>query len=412
MTNKSFHIVLSYGIFTLTLVTICLNLVSVIFPAFIITYFSNNQNLDLFEIGYMAIPLVIINVFVIIFVILHYLKKSPQAIHNGIKKITNFEPSTKITFLTILVLLVIYVSLSLPELAINEAEQFQDYAILKDALDLWPDGNPSDVYVKEQMDRTVRMVLLSFSFNVINNVKIIPFVVSISLLILTYFFTKEISGNRLAGIISVIVVLQSYTFLAYDTIAVYENFWVLFYVLSLYLILKKTHLSFASYFLSIFSKAITISFLPMSLFFIYCAKISSRKKIITYSLYIMVIIITFLIFQSSESIYSDVITIHHEKFWKGMTTWAFNLRFDYLMMFFILPLSVGLFLKSRQNFPYANPLMVLITGAFLTGPILVTFTDFYFIYPYRFIPLVIFFAVGIGYLFSKKLDIAITRNLP
>jgi len=400
MTNKSSHIVLSYGIFTLTLVIICLNLVSVIFPAFIITYFSNNQNLDLFEMGYMAIPLVIINVFVIIFVILHYLKKFPQAIHNGIKKITNFEPSPKITFVTILVLLIIYVSLSLPELAINEEEQFSDYKFVKKALDLWPYGNTSDFQMKEQMDRTVRMALLSFSFNVLDNIKIIPFLASISLLILTYFFTKEISGNRLAGIISVIVVLQSYTFLAYDTFATYENFWVLFY-----------DLSFASYFLSIFSKAITITFLPMSLFFIYSAKISSRKKIITYSLYIMVIIITFLIFQSSETLDSDMFTIHPEKFWNGMTSWAFNLRFDYLMMFFILPLSVGLFLKSRQNFPYANPLMVLITGAFLSGPILLTFTE-YFIYPYRFVPLVIFFAVGIGYLFSKKSDVSITRDLP
>ena len=38
----------------------------------------------------------------------------------------------------------------------------------------------------------------------------------------------------------------------------YENFWVLFYVFSIYLILKSPNISAPFYLLSIFSKAITV----------------------------------------------------------------------------------------------------------------------------------------------------------
>ena len=45
--------------------------------------------------------------------------------------------------------------------------------------------------------------------------------------------------------------------------------------------------------------------------------------------------------------------------------------------------------------------MFLIFGTITAGPILVMVTYFYEILPYRLVPLIVFFAIGIGLFFSK-----------
>ena len=50
----------------------------------------------------------------------------------------------------------------------------------------------------------------------------------------------------------------------------------------------------------------------------------------------------------------------------------------------------------------ANSIMFLIFGTILASPLLVTFTYHYEILPYRFVPLLVFFAIGVGMFFSKK----------
>ena len=102
------------------------------------------------------------------------------------------------------------------------------------------------------------MALLVASEEIFNNIKIIPYLASIFLLITTYFLTVKLSEKNFTGLIAVILILQSSTFYVYDTIAVYENFWVLFYVFSIYLIFKKPKFSSIFFILSIFSKAIFV----------------------------------------------------------------------------------------------------------------------------------------------------------
>ena len=70
--------------------------------------------------------------------------------------------------------------------------------------------------------------------------------------------------------------------------------------------------------------------------------------------------------------------------------------------FIILPLTVMLFFKSRNGLKQADSIMILIAGSILAGPLISLITDFYFILPYRFIPFIVFMAIGIGLLFSKK----------
>jgi len=69
----------------------------------------------------------------------------------------------------------------------------------------------------------------------------------------------------------------------------------------------------------------------------------------------------------------------------------------------LLPVTVGLIFLSRNKLKHADSILVLIFGTIIASPILVTFTYHYEILPNRFIPLLVFFSIGVGMFFSKKL---------
>lgn len=62
---------------------------------------------------------------------------------------------------------------------------------------------------------------------------------------------------------------------------------------------------------------------------------------------------------------------------------------------------VGLFVASRKGVHQADSLMVLIAGILLSFPLLIGFTSLTN-QPYRFISLVVFFAIGVGILLSNS----------
>lgn len=385
------------------LAIVSLNLISVVSPAFIIT--SVNQypnNLDPFELGPLAVPLIGTNIILLGVGFAYYKKKLPQRIYKPIELVLNFEISKKTALVVGIIILAIYIGLSISELTINEEDQWPDFRILKDGLKIWPSGESSDIYVREQNDRYVRMFLLSISQEIFQNIKILPFVASIALVIATYFLTTTISHKRFAGIVSMVVLLQSHTFLEFDTIAVYENFWVLFYVLSLYVIYKRWYLSSILYVLSVFTKAFVSPFLLMTIFSIYRANIGKKRKILTLISYGLAVALILGIFVAGESIYGSLIRVDYTQFLIGFSAWYNQMRSDVFLILAILPLTFGLFLTSRRGIFDADSILVLMAGILLLGPFLALLTDFYFILPYRYIPLIVFFAVGIGVFLSKK----------
>jgi len=395
---------ISYSIFFSTLFVVCISLVSVVFPALIVTIASPYQtNLDPFEAGPLAIPLVIANFVLIGTGLAYYKRKLPASVSKPIDSILHFEVSKRITIIVAIILLAIYIGFSIPELTLNEEEQVGDYLVLKQALDLWPFGDSDDLYVKEQNDRYVRIFLLYISQNIFQNIKLLPFIASILLVILTYFFTYQLSSKRFAGLVSMAVLLQSYTFLEYDTIAVYENFWVLFYVLSLYVINKKWYFSSPIlYLLSIFTKAFAAPFVFMSMFFVYRSSLDKKKKMLIMIFYAAIIIAALTIFVFADTIYGELMIFKPFQFWLGFTVLAYQLRFDYFFILTLLPLTISLFIMSRKGIKVADSILILFLGTILAGPILVLLTDFYVILPYRFVPLLVFFSIGIGVFLSKK----------
>ncbi|MDE1843575.1 MAG: hypothetical protein KGH95_08005, partial [Thaumarchaeota archaeon] len=352
---RSLSKIITNGIFVITLIVVLLSLVPVFFPALIARLESGYPStINPYELGPWAIPILVVNMILLSITILYYGKMFPEKITRSIRFIFNFETSRKITFLIILILISAYIGLNVGKV----------FVPLKD----WPDyiGTYKTV---EQFDASqffktipapvIHYGLLKISLETLGNIKIIPFVESVSLLLLTYFITKEITQKRFAGIISMVILMQSNLFLRYDTDYAYTNAWALFYILSLYLIQKKQwHLSIISYVLSILSKALSILFLPMTFFLIYKSDISRKMRIINTIGYALLFTLSIMVTRTGYS----KISLHLDQFWIGFTALENFLHFDGLILIFLLPLVTGLFVMSRRGILHANSMMVLITG--------------------------------------------------
>ena len=158
----------SYVVFFITLIVVLLTLIPVIFPALFSSFFGLfTENLNGFELGYMAVFFIVSNVVIFGFGIAYYKKKIPSFIHDAIEKIRTFEISKRVAVISLAIILSIYIGLSTPELFLDEAKEWSDYnAVLLPGLELWPFGESDNVYIQEQNDRYVRMFLLDVSLDI------------------------------------------------------------------------------------------------------------------------------------------------------------------------------------------------------------------------------------------------------
>jgi len=401
----------SWIVFLPTIIVVLLSLTSVLFPALILRTlggFDDNVGIDPFEPGSLAYPFLITNFIFLALVFLYYKNKLPLIITKSIRFIFNFEVSAKIAFFVIIIILGAYIVVTVGELF--NGEFLEDY-------------HKRSEYFLENYDVTkigrlglfehLPLFLTSSSMELFDNYKVVPFIASITLLVLTYFFTFEITQKRFAGIIAMVIVLQSRTFLFFDTSVAYPNYWTVFFLLSLYLISKKWPLAPISYVLSFLTKVVSGLFFPMTLFFIYRSSIVKRKKIllfISYGIILLVgiamafsmgIIDPLTMFSSSSSSPSPT----HD-FWGGFSTLNSTFRIDGIFLLFLLPLTVGLFIASRKGVLHADSIMFFILTMLLYPPFLGAISHA-INPPYRFIPMIIFFAIGIGVLFSKRFNLKI-----
>jgi len=134
-----------------------------------------------------------------------------------------------------------------------------------------------------------------------------------------------------------------------------------------------------------------------------------RKIYITISYAVLVVsgIIGILVLEIDlgGSVTTGGLTFDIAEFLSGLSIWSYQLRLDTLFLLFILPVSVGLFLKSRQGIIESDSVLVLISVTILAMPLLAAMTTFN-LHPYRMVPLEIFFAIGVGMLFSKKITLS------
>ena len=393
---------LSYGVFAFSISIVLLCCVSVIFPALISSTNSEFSELpfytpqvDPFEIGALAIPFLILNGITLLIGIVYYKK------NYSLNRLFNFDVSKKITIITIIIILSAYIITTVPEF--ETEEEFPDFIKIEMRLNEAIRDNRftiEDAISGNQnysvIEPHVKYSLLIISEKVFGDYRVVAFFASIALLVVTFFITKEITKKRVPGIIAMILVLQSNIFLTYDTSAAYSNFWILFYVLSLYLVLKKWQFSHISFALALFSKFLSAVFLPLTVFFV-LNNTKGKKRMYVLIFYTILIIAG--LFAASDLVDNNI-TYQPENFIKGFIQFSYQLRFDPIILIFLLPLTVVLFLKSLKGLHQANSIQVLISGFLLIPPLLITFTQ-QTNEPYRLIPLVVFFAIGVSTLLGK-----------
>lgn len=401
LSNLSKSNLISLIISFITLIVVLVGLIPVIFPAFLTRAFStidDHLGIDPLELGLWAYPLLITNIIIFGMVILYYKKRLPFQLTNSIKFIFNFEISPNLAFLVVTILIGIYIIFSVGELT-NGYYQADYYERVQERIENFQITEITDGGLGKHFET----FLTKMSVDIFKNDKVIPFLGSISLLLVIYFTVVELTGKRFAGIVSLIIILQSGVFLMYDTSVAYTNFWTLFYVLSLYLILKKWALSPIVYVISILSKGLTLAFFPMTVLFIYRTNQSRKTKIKTMLAYgVLVSIILIVTIMSSVNLdATDKTPFDLSDFWVGFSAMAVSLRLDGLVLIFLLPLTLGLFIASKNGIKQADSVMFLITAMIISAPLLQAFSVHQNV-PYRFIPLIVFFAIGVGLLLSKK----------
>jgi len=390
--------VLPWAVFIPTLVVVLISITSLVFPALLVRASSpfhsdvlGTEVIDPFTLGFLAAPLIGINLLVLGIGFAYYKGKTRDLVN----KITTFEISKKQAIIGIIIILVIFCAVTAGTLA--KEETWQDYSAVKKRLATW---SISDF--GHSFEPHVKYLLLSASTHIFGNIRIIPFITSIALLLLTYFFTVNITQKKFAGIVSMALVLQSDIFVSYSTTASYDNSWIILYLFSLYLVQKFWQPSPVSFLVSIFSKALTVAFLPMSLYFIARSSLPKRSKIYSlasYGVVIMILVAAFAVFRKilpgGDTGFNGV------EFWQGFASMVMQLRFDYVILIFLLPVTVLLFFASRREILHADSILIMILGVLLTSPFLVAITN-QTNQPYRFVSLTVFFAIGVGVLLSNR----------
>ena len=416
------HGKLSWIVFLFTLSVVLISLIAFVFPALLISEMSSVNEIEKigleglykinpYELGYWAVPLFVSNIIVFTVFALYYCNKLPYSIRHALESLFSFEISKKTAIVIFLIILAGYVTFSSVEL--TEDETWEDWDRVKERLEGdrgetcgltanpscngWPQSNPT---VSSGFEPHARYFLLKLSVVLFDNYKIIPFFTSIGLLLVTYLFTTLITGKRFAGIISLVIMIQSNLFLSFDTSATYSNFWTLFYVLSLYLAVRLWMVSPAIYLLSIFAKVLTVAFLPMSIFFVLSSDIPKKKKAFVVLTSVIIVAGGVVIFATQNLAETEGTGWNSDEFWTGLSSFANQIRHDGLIILFVLPLIFGLFMVSKRS-RYANSIMVMIAGMLVIVPLISGLTEITN-QPYRFVPLVFFFAVGVGTLLSKR----------
>ena len=384
-------------IFLICLTVSLMSFVSLIFPALLVelTIEKYNREINLFELGGWAIPIIIGNIVFLGLLIIHKLNRLPIGFIKIIHKISVNDISRKTTVIVLLVLFFIYLSFSIDELQREEFE-LGDYKGAKKGARDFSFGTDAAIISPQ-----IRYFFLHISLLVFDNIRILPFIASISLLLITFFLTLELTKKRISALIAFTVLLQSNLFLLFDTTSTYENFWTSFYFFSLYLIFKKPIGSHASFIFAMLSKPLVITLLPINLFIIFTNNTKKSQQIILWITYSAIILLIMVALITNNIVHVSELNFDLKKLISSMNEFGNALRFDSLILMLFIPCIIILFRKTGQIAKSVNLIFVGIIMSILSQPIMYSLIDMT-LQPYRFIPLIVFSAISIGIIFSNS----------
>jgi len=375
------------------------------FPALLIILSDKARfpiGINPFEPGIWMFPILISNAIIFATIILYRKNKLPHMLNSLFKFILNFEISHRTALVLVGFLIASYAILTVGELF--DREVWGDFvARLEPSLQnfSWDELGISG--------KLIPFVLGYLSMEFFGTYRVAPFIASILCLLFTYLVTVQISKKRFAGIIALVIVLQSENFLIYDNIITYPILWIMFYLLSIYFIFKFSPLSPIFFIPAVLSHPLSIGLFPLIIPFIALSDLPKRKKIISLSSYLAFIVIGLVLIFTTNIMdsfvgFSGTSSFDVSRIISASASILTQFRYDTLIVLFLLPLVVCLFLASKKGISNANSVLVLIGGIIL----LITFVPVLTGQgntPYRILPLVFFFAIGVGTLLSKNINL-------
>ena len=401
--NKKNHLI-SWLVFLPTLIIVLFTLILGMFPALIIAFSDKVRfpvEINILEPGSWMFPILISNTIIFTIIVLHQKNKLPHMLNSLFKFILNFEVSHRTALVLIGILIGSYAILTVEELYTEEPWEDFDRGVdggLEAALQNWSID-----------DLTFHAKVIPYFFGYLSmelfgSYRVAPFIASIVCLCLTYLITVQLSKKRFAGIVALGIVLQSGNFLIYDTTITYPILWIMFYLLSIYFIFKSWPISSISFIPAVFSHILSVGLFPLSILIVAVLDLPKRKKILLLSSYFALIVVGLILIFTQIIPFYLISSFDLSKIISGFAIVLSQFRYDSVIVVFLLPLVVCLFLISKKGISNANAPLILIGGLILMiafVPVLTTMGNT----PYRMLPLVFFFAIGVGTLLSKKINL-------
>lgn len=297
-----------------------------------------------------------------------------------------------------LVITLVYVLVTIQEVRPESDSRFPDYTQnVKPFLDHCKiDDMPERVvmvndgsYYTMEIRSPMKWWLVCVSHKTFGNENMIPFLASVGILFLTYQIAFDFTKKPLPGLVAMAMLVTSNTFTRWDTSATYDQFWVLFLLASIVSIKRIPLASPILFSLSIVSKGIGLLYAPSMILTILKQHDEFRGPLIlifSAVLGILGLIVSAIGFGGSFE-FSPADFLH------GIMIWPNYFFYDYPVMF--LPAVIVLLFNFRHKIENAGLVAWWQINIILGVPIILGFTD-QLVHPYRFVPLIVFFGIGVG----------------
>ena len=249
---------------------------------------------------------------------------------------------------------------------------------------------------KEWKEKLGSVYTIIASKDFTNNYHTFPIISSIALLLVTYFFSLRITGNRMTSLLAVMIVEFSKTFMWYSDSVVYPNFFLVCLMLSLYPF-KQSYLKPIAVAVSFIMKAEALAFLPLTII-----KEKDNRLRIVYGLIAIASGIVALVLGWTRSGSINYENIPY--FYVGLV----NLQQDIWILALLTPVTIISIHLWRKKVEWAGFLLGSMGYCLLFEYLLPIFTT-YNAFGYRMLPFVVFFALSCSLILSKK-DMLLKRK--
>ena len=286
-------------------------------------------------------------------------------------------------------LAIILASYSIP--LVQELDDIEPYPDYYNYIPLYITCDPTQIIdLEEPIEKSsLRDWGNCFSHKVLGNDRILPFLVSISLVYLVYLLGHYITNDRIIGLISSLAFSINPLFTTYDTSPTYNQTWAFFIILSVVLLYKKSIIAPLVYPLAIFSKILAFSYLPVFVYTILSEPTKHKKLTFVITTLLVAVGVIAVIVQG----FGSELSFNPERLVDGSLQVLIHLML-LLPILAVFALFMIMF-KSKTKITGTKIVYAWMVWILLTTPLLYVFTqDFQF--SYRYVPFAAFMSVFIG----------------